>query len=542
MGKRSRPSGGELKSVPLPLQVSKYKPVSLSHWGITHAQPFFPSIETMFKTEHVENTREYGLKLDDAVQTVTSTSSIVTVSGATRDVHLKQTMLVSPFKWMRGDYGSTLGLPLSQTDGKEVFDKIQSQHNAAYVGSLFSAVLSQTKCIHFPTVYGVYSGIAADHTIDVSDDYSDLVDNAWFTHNIGTTFELKLTDHLQSSESFKHTRSARPPMHIGDDDVDIGNVEQMEGVQVGETQMAGLDTVMNAADESDGDVSDSSSVSTSYVFGAKSCDCLFDDDASDDDIASSDEPFAWATLHNVPVQLTIMEKCEGTLYELMCEHNETGKHIAWITQVMFALAYAQRTIGFTHNDLHANNVMYVKTTKEELWYKLDGKVFRVPTYGCLIKIIDFERGVGSVRIAGMKHPKTFMSDHFAINEEAGGQYNVEPYYTQKHEAIKANPSFDLVRLATSLFWDFFPEGPEHEEYKSNPMFNTFVRWMTQDDGTSVFFGKTVQKHDRYHGFTLYKAIARYCKESAIPRKEIASLVPLFGVLNGAHPVDFDVVI
>ena len=66
--------------------------------------------------------------------------------------------------------------------------------------------------------------------------------------------------------------------------------------------------------------------------------------------------------------------------------------------------------------------------------------------------------------------------------------------------------------------------------------------MTQDDGTSVFFGKTVQKHDRYHGFTLYKAIARYCKESAIPRKEIASLVPLFGVLNGAHPVDFDVVI
>ena len=542
MGKRSRPSGGELKSVPLPLQVSKYKAISLSQWGISHTQPFFPSIETMFKTEHVENTREYGLKLDDPIQSVTSASSIVTASGATRDVHLKQTMLVSPFKWMRGDYGSTLGLPLSQTDGKEVFDKIQSQHNAAYVGSLFSAVLSQTKCIHFPTVYGVYSGIAANHTIDVSDDYPDLVDSPWFTQNIGNTFQLKMNDHLQSSKSFKHTRSARSPVHIGDDDVDIGNVEQMDGIPVGETEMAGMDTVMNTADDSDDNMSDSSSVSTSYVFGAKSCDCLFDDDSSDDDSVGSEEAFAWATLHNVPVQLTIMEKCDGTLYELMCQQNETQKHIAWITQVMFALAYAQRTIGFTHNDLHANNVMYVKTSKEELWYKLDGKVFRVPTYGYLIKIIDFERGVASIRIAGMKQPKTFMSDHFAINEEAGGQYNAEPFYTQKHEHIKPNPSFDLVRLATSLFWDFFPEGPSHEEYKSNPMFNTFVRWMTQDDGTSVFFGKTDSKHDRYHGFTLYKAIARYCKESAIPRKEIVSLVPLFGVLNGTHPVDFDVVI
>jgi hypothetical protein len=66
--------------------------------------------------------------------------------------------------------------------------------------------------------------------------------------------------------------------------------------------------------------------------------------------------------------------------------------------------------------------------------------------------------------------------------------------------------------------------------------------MTQDDGTSVFFGKEIPQHDRYHGFTLYKAIARYCKESAIPRKEIMALVPLFGVLNGAHPVEFDVVI
>jgi len=76
--------------------------------------------------------------------------------------------------------------------------------------------------------------------------------------------------------------------------------------------------------------------------------------------------------------------------------------------------------------------------------------YRVPTYGYLIKIIDFERGIGMVKLTGMKEPKLFMSDHFSIDEEAGGQYNFEQWYVSKYPVIKPNPSFDLVRLATSF--------------------------------------------------------------------------------------------
>jgi hypothetical protein len=36
------------------------------------------------------------------------------------------------------------------------------------------------------------------------------------------------------------------------------------------------------------------------------------------------------------------------------------------------------------------------------------------------------------------------------------------------------------------------------------------------------------QHDRYHGFHLYKAIVRFCKD-AIPRKEIASLKSIYGI-------------
>jgi hypothetical protein len=172
--------------------------------------------------------------------------------------------------------------------------------------------------------------------------------------------------------------------------------------------------------------------------------------------------------------------------------------------------------------------MYVETDKEYLLYKVDGQTFKVPTYGYIVKIIDFERGTGSIKVTGMKQAKMFVSDHFSPIEEAGGQYNIDPFHVQKVDTIKPNPSFDLVRLATSLFWDLFPKGPDYDEYKTNPIFNTLMRWMTLDDGSSVLFGKTEPKHDRYHGFELYKAIARYCKDTAIPRKEIQKLVDIYG--------------
>jgi hypothetical protein len=229
------------------------------------------------------------------------------------------------------------------------------------------------------------------------------------------------------------------------------------------------------------------------------------------------------------------------LGDLLLEENDTSHVVAWLAQVLFALTYAQRVLGFTHNDLHSNNIMYVKTDKEFLHYKVDGQMFKVPTHGYIMKLIDFERGVGSVRVSGMKHPKTFVSDHFSPDEEAGGQYNIEPFRVQTYEVIKPNPSFDLVRLATSIFWDLFSEGPKCEEYQSNPIFITLIRWLTLEDGTSVLFGKDEEIHDRYHGFHLYKAIARYCKDTAIPRREVQRLIPTFGI-SGSHPIQFDLVI
>jgi hypothetical protein len=536
MVKRKQNASSELRASPIAISLQRYKELSVlqttskTYWGVEHLQPFFPPIECLFKTENLNFSHEYGIKFNQQISSILPSKTEVTVNGSTQKqkVHVKKTMLLSPFKWMQGDYGTSLGLPTTTEQAASIHSKLQNSNNAAYVGALAASVLSESGCQHFPKVYGVFTGVSQSHTIDISDDYEELCERPWFSQNLGKTFELKLVDRANDETmDFSHTRSARAIVQLGEE-TELGAVEVLETEHV-ESSMADLNMFSTELDETSTELSEDSSVSTSYIFNVESCDCDEDDEEIMNEEPESGDSFAWATFTNVPVQLTVMEQCTGTLYELMSKNQDTDKQIAWLSQVMFALAYAQRNFGFVHNDLHSNNVMYDPTDKEFLYYNLAGVLYKVPTYGYLIKVIDFERGVLSVRVTGMKDPKFFMSDHFSVNDEAGGQYNYPPFYIGKYAEVKPNPSFDLVRLATSLFWDFFPNGPACEEYAKNPIFLCFKKWLTFEDGTSVLFGKEDPRHDRYHGFTLYKAIARYCKDTAVPRKELLNLKSMYEI-------------
>lgn len=539
MVKRKQNASNELRTSPIAISLQRYKYISTlqttskTYWGVEHIQPFFPPIECLFKTESLNFSHEYGIKFNEQISSILPSKNEINVNGTTQKqkVHVKKTMLLSAFKWMQGDYGTSLGLPTTSEQSKSIQSKLQNPHNAVYVGALSASVLSESGCQHFPKVYGVFSGVSQSHTIDISDDYEELCDRPWFSQNIGKIFDLKLIDRSKDDDvvDFSHTRSARTLVQLGDE-IELGEVEELQTEHI-DSKMADLKLISSEIDETRSEISEESSISTSYIFDIHSCDCNELDGEIIDEEPESGESFAWATFTNVPVQLTVMEQCTGTIHELMYTEQDTNKHLAWITQIMFALAYAQRNFGFVHNDLHSNNVMYIPIDKEFLYYNLGGVLYRVPTYGYLIKIIDFERGLTSVRLSGMKDPKFFMSDHFSMNDDAGGQYNYPPFYVGKYAEVKPNPSFDLVRLATSLFWDLFPLGPSSEEYSQNAVFLLFKKWLTIEDGTSVLFGKEDPQHDRYHGFTLYKAIARYCKDTAVPRKELMGLRLVYEVLS-----------
>lgn len=513
--------GKDLRTLPVHLKLTRQPRLDASVWSLRDAQPFFPPLETLFKTERVAGFKDYGIKLSEPLESIVDVESIK-VKGKTIPVHRKTTMILSPFKWMRGDYGS-LGLPLPEESATDLRQKLQSPHTAGYVGALASIVLSESDCPHFPKVYGVYTAMATNHAVDISDDYEEICERRWFTENLGKTFDLKLRQ-PEGSPSFTHTRSARPGVQLGDD-VLLDDIQDIEADHMSQpSEHTGASASSHGEDtESSEFQEDSDDESEEDQYEILSCDCS--EDSEDDEEGLDDEgceSFAWATFKDVPVITTVMEKCEGTFYDLLDAHPDNKEaHAAWVAQIVFALAYAQRAYGFVHNDLHGNNVMYVKTDKEFLYYKHQGTCYKVPTFGYLIKIIDFDRACFSLRLAGMKDPRFFLSSQFQLDDEAAGQYNVEPFFTQNHPRIPPNPSFDLCRFATSVYWDLFPGGPDAAT--GHPLQNVFMQWMTQQDGSSVFFRKQRDRHDRYHGFDLYKAIARYCKDSATPRRELAKL-------------------
>ena len=166
-----RKQTSELRTNPVALTVGR-TPAKSDLWDVTKLQPFFPPIECLFKTNSLERVQDYGIKLNDGLVSVTEGVATL-ASGRTIEVHPKITMLLSPYKCMKGEFG-TFGLPMLSEHARETQSKLQSHNTAAYVGSILSVALSQSGCQHFPEVLAVYSGTATKHTIDISDDYEEL--------------------------------------------------------------------------------------------------------------------------------------------------------------------------------------------------------------------------------------------------------------------------------------------------------------------------------------------------------------------------------
>lgn len=503
----------ELRTQSVDMKLHRSPKIQGTSWGLTHVQPFFPPLETLFKTERLSNLSEYGVKLPEEVETVVDETHVKTTKGRVLPVHRKTTMVLSPYKTMKGSY-AVPSLPKPAEVAKEMEEQTQSPYTAGYVGAMTSVALSLSGCAHFPKVYGVYTAVATKHELNISDDYEDLCDRKWFSDQIGKTFDLRLRDE-GGDGAFTHTRGRRSAVDLEDAAIELETTD-LETAHV-ETPTGG--SVVEDYEIESSHSSEGSSDSEEDVYEIESCDCDMDSEEEGSEEDDDDEPFAWATFKDVPVITTVMEPCEGTFYDLLKTSKDPAHHTAWVAQIVFALAYAQRSHGFVHNDLHGNNVMFVSTNEPTLFYNVGGTCYAVATYGKLLKIIDFDRAGVSVKLQGMKEPRLFLSSQFKPDEEAGGQYNCEPFYDQAYPRVPMNPSFDLVRFASSVFWDMFPKGPDAAT--DSPLRDIFLAWTTLPDGSSVMFRAKRDNHDRYHGFGLYKAIARYCKDTAVPRRELS---------------------
>ena len=215
-----------------------------------------------------------------------------------------------------------------------------------------------------------------------------------------------------------------------------------------------------------------------------------------------DNEINFVNLYDLPVQLNCIEMLNDTLDSYL-EENVSISDEEWksiLFQICFGLAVAQKKFNFVHNDLHSSNIMFKNTNLEYLYFNFKGKYFKIPTYGKIVKIIDFGRATFNVG------ENIFFSDVFKKNGDAEGQYSF-PYNNSLNNCkIKPNKSFDLSRLATTII----------EHFKENsPIFNLLKLWASDK------YGNFLMNYE--DDFNLYKIIAKNVK-SAVPKNQINKMI------------------
>jgi len=244
-----------------------------------------------------------------------------------------------------------------------------------------------------------------------------------------------------------------------------------------------------------------------------------DDEWTDDNSDNSDnsdnceEPQVNATIPKFPVQIICMENCENTFDDLIITSELThGEWFSALLQIIMILITYQKVFSFTHNDLHTNNVMYNTTNEKYIYYCYKKTYYKVPTYGRIFKIIDFGRAI--YKFDG----KLFCSDSYQPGADAATQYNTEPYFNEKKPRLEPNYSFDLCRLACSIFDYLIDDLDEITDLdKCTPIVRLIYEWCLDDNGINILYKNTGV--ERYPDFKLYKMIAR-CVHHHTPQAQL----------------------
>jgi len=229
-----------------------------------------------------------------------------------------------------------------------------------------------------------------------------------------------------------------------------------------------------------------------------------------------DEKPVFAYIKNFPVQMICLEKCDGTLDELLLQEQlNEQESISAMFQIVITLAVYQKTFHFTHNDLHTNNIVYIRTKQPFLFYQFSSKIYKVPTYGYIFKIIDFGRSIYTV------NGKVLCSDSFSLKGDAETQYNCEPFYNPNKNRVEPNDSFDLCRLGCSIY-DFLFDNDEKLNPKKLTDFEKIIyEWCLDDKKQNILYKKNGD--ERYLHFKLYKMIARNVHH-CVPSQELEKIV------------------
>jgi len=473
-----------------------------------------------------------------------------------KDVFFKLAPLLDPYKYLIGKYDinnkDLFKLPDINSDESSVNPKFVDPNNSAYVDGFFiylSSSLNQThNFLHGLDYYGSFLAIKNKYKLNVFDDLEYLTNSDFFNKNKNILFDINNYDHIFQDENKKkkpikieYNSSAKSNLSIKSFDEEIFeeifenadlNAENLKELNNDELiDMSNSNILENNSKTATIKSSSTCSSRTSYTSSENSDDKESEESSNSENIEEDEENGEWedmdsdnysddieekieATIPQFPVQVIGMEYCENTFDDLILsdELKNENEWFSALMQIIMILITYQKTFAFTHNDLHTNNVMYNTTDKKYLYYCYKKKYYKVPTFGRLFKIIDFGRSIYKY------NGKMFCSDSFQNGGDAATQYNTEPYFNDKKPRLEPNYSFDLCRLACSIFDYLVDDLDEVKDLsKCDPVKKLIVEWCLDDKGINLLYKNNGV--DRYPDFKLYKMIAR-CVHKHTPQAQL----------------------
>ena len=540
------------------LNESNYNNINLNHkWYIS----------SINESKNMDDDTDYNKLYSCRIKNVNNNSKT-----KDRDLFFKMAPLLDPFKYLIGKYNNDdkiLNLPSINSDETTCDSKILDMNNSAYVDGLFlflsSNLIYENNFQHGVDYYGSFLAVKNNFVLNIYDDVDYLNNSEFFNKNKNVLFKVDDYDHLfqfQNQDTkmkplkIEHNSSVKSNISIKsfdntvfedmfNDENNLVNLEDLKGCDYSEL----IDiTNSNMTNDNDNKVSLKSnstcSSRTSYTLDGEmedpQSDPLLekdvkneekneekndeknedkneekdeDEDEEEDDDSFEEEERINAIIPQFPVQVICMEYCENTFDDLILSNDL--KEEEWMSafmQIIMILITYQKAFAFTHNDLHSNNVMYNYTDKKFIYYCYKKQYYKVPTFGRIYKIIDFGRSIYKY------NGKLFCSDSFQTGNDAATQYNTEPYFNEKKPRLEPNYSFDLCRLACSIFDYVVEDMSEVQDLsKCNPVQRLVVDWCLDDKGINVLYKNNGQ--DRYPDFKLYKMIAR-CVNNHTPQAQL----------------------
>jgi hypothetical protein len=518
--------------------LNQYMPFNIT--GLQHYNPIYSCFFELNDTNVSRTTLKHKYAIHD-LQTVMDTE---TGELLPKSVFIKFSPLLDPVKYMIGKYDvsndALRTLPaIHNNDTLVCHSKLSDRNNASYIDCFFSYLSSQLLhkhgLVNAVDFYGSYLGVQEKYKMNISDDIEYLCTSRYFNENVGKLFKVSEEipgngnygdgsrgnkQRLNIQGSLKSHNISMIDLDICEMDIEELDVQAKPIVETREEPV--IDDILDKTgvvyekpSTRSSTASSDSSNDSSLNYSTESEDEDEEEDVSEEDEESNEEESSdeedeeedeeeeeqdnmYSYMDNFPIQMICLEKCEGTIDQLL-EDGELSKKegAAALMQIVMTLIAYQRAFSFTHNDLHTNNIMYVSTDVEFLYYKYNKKTYQVPTYGRIFKIIDFGRSI--YKFCG----KTFCSDSFAPGGDAATQYNCEPYMNEDKARLDPNPSFDLCRLGCSIY-DFLIEDETEEDMDTFQ--KTVYRWCCDDNRKNILYKRDGE--ERYPNFKLYKMIAR----------------------------------